>query len=89
MIIDILNRILGGAFGFSFGAFVLIMGKNALLSQNKFLSLFRDLQRPEKRGAVSLDYFGGPAKLRALGVLLTAAGLFIVVSVAALVLPFG
>ncbi len=89
MIVDILNRILGGAFGFSFGAFVLIMGKNALLSQENFLRLFRELQRVEKRSAISLDYFGGPARLRALGVLLTAAGLFIVVSVAVLVIPIG
>ena len=89
MIVDILNRILGGAFGFSFGAFVLIMGKHALLSQDNFLRLFKELQKPEKRNGISLDYFGGPAKLRALGVLITAVGLLIVVSVAVLVIPFG
>jgi hypothetical protein len=86
---NILRRFLFLAFGLVFGGFFLLLGKHALLSQEAFLRVWNKLQKTERFGIkpFDLDYFGGKTRLRLLGLLFVAIGLFIVVSVAAIVLP--
>jgi hypothetical protein len=73
-------------FGIVFGCSVLVMGKHALLSQETFLRLYNRLNKTAQFGIkpFDVDYFGGPRKLRLLGVGLVAIGLFIVISIAAI-----
>ena len=73
-------------FGIAFGCFFLFLGKHALLSQDNFLRLYNRLQKTEQFGLkpFDLDYFGGHKKLRLLGVVLVAIGLFTVISVVAI-----
>ncbi len=73
-------------FGIALGCAVLLMGKHALLSQNTFLKLYNRLQKTAQFGIkpFDADYFGGPSKLRLLGVGLIAIGLFIIVSICAI-----
>ena len=75
-------------FGIVLGCSVLLMGKHALLSQDTFLRLYNRLQKTAQFGIkpFDVDYFGGPRKLRLLGAGLVAIGLFIVVSVLAVLL---
>jgi hypothetical protein len=69
-------------FGMAFGSSVLLMGKHALLSQDTFLRIYNKWQKTAQFGLkpFDVDYFGGPIKLRLIGVGLVAVGLFIVVS---------
>jgi hypothetical protein len=73
-------------FGIAFGCAVLLMGKHALLSQHTFLRLYNKWQKTAQFGLkpFDVDYFGGPSKLRLLGVGLAAIGLFIIVSFCAI-----
>jgi hypothetical protein len=73
-------------FGVVMGCSVLLMGKHALLSQDSFLRLYNRWQKTAQLGIkpFDVDYFGGPRKLRLLGVGLVAIGLFIVVSLIAI-----
>jgi hypothetical protein len=73
-------------FGIVLGCSVLVMGKHALLSQETFLRLYNRLNKTAQFGIkpIDVDYFGGPRKLRLLGVGLVAIGLFIVISFAAI-----
>jgi hypothetical protein len=73
-------------FGIALGSCFLLMGKHALLSQDTFLRHYNRLQKTEKFGTkpFDLDYFGGQKKLRLLGALFVAIGLFIVTSVVAI-----
>jgi hypothetical protein len=73
-------------FGIAFGCSVLLMGKHALLSQDTFLRLYNRLNKTAQFGIkpFDVDYFGGPRKLRSLGVGLVAIGLFIIVSFCAI-----
>jgi hypothetical protein len=75
-------------FGIGFGGSVLLMGKHALFSQDTFLRLYNKLQKTAQFGMkpFDVDYFGGPRKLRLLGVGLIAIGLLMVVSVIAIAL---
>jgi hypothetical protein len=67
-------------FGIALGCSVMLMGKHALLSQDTFLRLYNRLQKTARFGIkpFDVDYFGGPRKLRLLGVGLVAIGLFMV-----------
>jgi hypothetical protein len=73
-------------FGIAFGYSVLLMGKHALFSQDTFLRLYNRLQKTAQFGTKPFDvcYFGGPRKLRLLGLGLVAIGLFIIVSIMAI-----
>jgi hypothetical protein len=75
-------------FGIALGCLVLLMGKHALLSQDDFLRIYNRWQKTAQFGVRPFDvgYFGGPRKLRLLGVGLIGIGLFIVVSVVAVAL---
>jgi hypothetical protein len=57
-------------FAIAFGCFFLQMGKNALLSQDRFLRFCNRWQKAEAPGipAFDLGYFGGPGNLRLLGI---------------------
>jgi hypothetical protein len=58
------------------------MGKHALLSQDTFLRLYNKLLKTAQFGTKPLDVdsFGGPSKLRLLGVGLVAIGRFMILS---------
>jgi hypothetical protein len=73
-------------FGIVLGCSVLLMGKHALFSQDTFLRLYNRWQKTAQFGIkpFDVDTFGGPRKLRLLGVGLVAIGLFIVVSFVAI-----
>ena len=73
-------------FGIALGCSVLWMGKHALLSQDTFLRLYNRWQKTARLGMkpFDVDYFGGPRKLRLLGVGLVAIGLFMVLSLLAI-----
>jgi hypothetical protein len=75
-----------GLLGLVFGGSVLLMGKHALLSQDTFLRLYNRWQNTARSGLkpFDVDYFGGPIKLRLIGVGLVAIGLFIIVSFCAI-----
>jgi multisubunit Na+/H+ antiporter MnhG subunit len=75
-------------FGIALGCFFLLMGKHALLSQDDFLRLYNRWQKTAQFGVRPFDvgYFGGPKKLRLLGVGLIVIGLFIVASIVAIAL---
>ncbi len=75
-------------FGVALGSFVLLMGKHALLAQDTFLRHYNRWQKTEQFGTkpFDLDYFGGQTKLRLLGAALVAIGLFMIVSVLAILL---
>jgi hypothetical protein len=66
--------------GITLACLVLLMGKHALLSQDTFLRLYIKLQKTAQFGTkpFDVDYFGGPSKLRLLGVGLVAIGLFMI-----------
>jgi hypothetical protein len=85
---NILNRVFALAFGLAFGGFFLLLGKHALLSQDAFLRLWNKFQKTEQFGVkpFDLEYFGGKTKLRLLGLMFVAVGVFIVVWVAGIVL---
>jgi hypothetical protein len=72
----------------AFGCFFLQMGKQALLSQERFLRFCNRWQKTGEFGiqAFDLGSFGGPTNLRLVGVGLSAIGLFIIVSVVAFLL---
>lgn len=69
-------------FGIALGCSVLWMGKHALLSQDTFLRFYNRWQKTARFGMkpFDVDYFGGPRKLRLLGVGLVAVGLLMVLS---------
>jgi hypothetical protein len=73
-------------FGIALGCSVLLIGKHALLSQDTFLRLYNRWQKTAQFGMKPFDagYFGGPRKLRLLGVGLVAVGLFIILSIMAI-----
>jgi len=73
-------------FGIALGCSVLLIGKYALFSQDTFLRLYNRWQKTAEFGIkpFDVDYFGGPRKLKLLGVGLVAIGLFIVVSFVAI-----
>jgi hypothetical protein len=75
-----------GLFGIAFGGSALLMGKHALLSQDTFLRLYTRWQKTAQFGLkpFDVDYFGGPSKLRLIGVGLVGIGLFIIVSLCAI-----
>jgi len=77
-----------GLFGVGFGSSVLLMGKHALLSQDTFLRLYNRWQKTTQFGLkpFDVDYFGGPSKLRLVGVGLVGIGLFIIVSLCSITL---
>jgi hypothetical protein len=83
------TRLILTVFGIAFGCFFLLLGKHALLSQGTFLRLYNRWQKTQQFGIkpFDLDYFGGQKKLRSLGLALVAIGLFIVISVIAILLP--
>ena len=71
----------------AFGCCFVRVGKDALLSQNQFLQFCRGKQTEElETEAFDLSSSGEPINLRLLGVGLLAVGLFIVISVASLLL---
>jgi hypothetical protein len=80
------TTIIIGLFGLAFGGSVLLMEKNALLSQDTFLRLYNRFQKTGQFDLKPLDveYFGGPIKLRLIGVGLVSSGLFIIVSICAI-----
>jgi hypothetical protein len=75
-------------FGIALGCSVILMGKHALLSQDTFLRLYNRLQKTAQFGIKPFDvnYFGGPRKLKLLGAGLVSIGLFMVVSLVAILL---
>ena len=75
-------------FAVAFGWFFLRMGKNALLSPDRFLRFCNRWQRNEEFGIKTFDVgsFGGSTNLRLFGVGLAAIGLFIMISVVAFLL---
>ncbi|PYX45145.1 MAG: hypothetical protein DMG79_19880 [Acidobacteria bacterium] len=75
-----------GLFGTALGGSVLLMGKHALLSQATFLRLYNKWQKTAQFGLKPFDvgHFGGPSKLRLIGLGLSLIGLFIIVSVCAI-----
>jgi hypothetical protein len=80
------STIIIGVFGILFGGSVLLMGKHALLSQGTFLRLYNRWQKTAQFGLkpFDVDYFGGPIKLRLIGVGLVAIGMFIIASFCAI-----
>ncbi len=77
-----LMSILTTLLAIAFGGFFLQTGKQALLSQDAFLRFCSRLQKTDQSGIKTLDagYFGGPANVRLIGVVLVAIGLFILIS---------